>query len=495
MPPIVGAHTEIGGRSLPSAEPVLIVAILLFVAVLAGKVSGRFGVPALLLFLVIGMVAGSDGPGGIEFDDAGVASSIGAVALAYILFSGGLDTRWSTIRPVLVPGLVLATVGTLITALVSGIAIWLLFDTSLTTGLLLGAIVSSTDAAAVFSVLRSRGVNLRGRIRPLLELESGSNDPMAVFLTVVLTTVATDPTTSVGDLLWLFVRQMTVGAVFGVVMAWAAAWLINHIRLDYEGLYPVLTVAIVAFIFALTSWAGGSGFLAVYLAGLTVGQRRLVHKRSLMRFHDGIGWLMQIAMFLILGLLVFPSQLPAVVLPGLGLTAVLIFVARPISVFSTLRGSWTTRERVFVSWVGLRGAVPIVLATFPLAAGVEQADVIFNAVFFVVLVSVLLQGTTIPFAARRLGVESDEPPGPHREEIISGGGSQRSLSVVTIGAGSWAAGRQVVEVDLPNGSWLTLLTRNDEVMVPQGPTVLEAGDVLTVLASRAELAKIRSMFT
>ena len=479
---------------MPPVEPVLVVAILLLVAVLAGKVSGRFGIPALLLFLVLGMLAGSDGPGGIEFDDAESASAIGAVALAYILFSGGLDTRWNAVRPVLAPGVVMATIGTLVTALVTGVAASLLFDTSLVLGLLMGAIVSSTDAAAVFSVLRSRGVNLRGRLRPLLELESASNDPMAVFLTIALTTLVTEPGASAVDLLWLFVRQMTLGTIFGVVLARGAGWLINRIRLEYEGLYPVLTLAIVIMIYSVTAWVGGSGFLAVYLAGLTLAQGRLVHKRSLMRFHDGIGWLMQISMFLILGLLVFPSQLAAVVVPGLGLTLVLMLIARPIAVFASLRPSrWSLRERAFVSWVGLRGAVPIILATFPLAEGVEGADLIFDAVFFVVLISVVFQGTTIPLFARRLDVESDEPRDPDREVIVGGGATGRRLYDVTVSAGSWVEGRQVVEIALPPGVWLTLLTRRDEVIVPQGPTVLEPGDVLTVLANQSELVEIERM--
>lgn len=479
---------------MPPIEPVLAIAILLLVAVLAGKVSGRFGIPALLLFLAIGMLAGSDGPGGIEFEDAGVASSIGAVALAYILFSGGLDTRWSAVRPVLGPGVLMATAGTLITAVVAGVGAWLLFGTSLTVGLLMGAIVSSTDAAAVFSVLRSRGVSLKGRLRPLLEFESASNDPMAVFLTIGLTTLVTQPDVSIGDLIWLFVSQMTLGALFGVVLAAVAAWVINHIRLEYEGLYPVLTIAVVIFIYSLTAWVGGSGFLAVYLAGLMMGQRRLVHKRSLMRFHDGVAWLMQIVMFLFLGLLVFPSELPAVILPGLGLTAILMFVARPLAVFSTLRPSrWSRSERTFVSWVGLRGAVPIVLATFPLAEGVGRADVIFDAVFFVVLVSVLFQGTTFPAAARRLGVDSEETPPPDQEVVVGGGATERGLSEIPVKPGAWVVGRQVVEIDLPGDAWLTLMTRNDEVIVPQGPTVLNAGDVLTVLASESETTEIRRL--
>jgi cell volume regulation protein A len=311
---------------------------------------------------------------------------------------------------------------------------------------------------------------------------------MAVFLTIGLTTLVTE-TASVADLAWLFVAQVTIGSVLGIVLAIGAVWLINHIRLEYEGLYPVLTLAFVIGVYSVTAWLGGSGFLAVYLAGLTMARRRLIHKRSLMRFHDGIGWLMQIAMFLILGLLVFPSELPEVILPGLGLTAVLMLVARPLAVFSSLRPrDWSVRERVFVSWVGLRGAVPIILATFPLAEGVEGASLIFDAVFFVVLVSVALQGTTIPSVARRLGVESDEPPRPERELIVGGGATGRRLHEVGVAAGSWIDGRQVVEVDLPTGMWLTLLIRDDELIVPQGPTVIDPGDVLTVLASEDELA-------
>jgi cell volume regulation protein A len=480
---------------MPPAEPLLVVAALLLVAVLAGKISGRFGIPALVLFLAIGMLAGSDGPGGIDFTDANLASSIGAVALAYILFSGGLDTRWSAVRPVLTPGIVLATLGTLITAFVAGVGAAIVFGAPLRMGLLMGAIVSSTDAAAVFAVLRSRGVGLKGRLRPLLEFESGSNDPMAVFLTIGLTTLVTEPDTSAWDLVWLFVRQLTLGTAFGLVMAWGAIWLINHIRLEHEGLYPVLTLATVIAIYSVTASLGGSGFLAVYLAGLTMSRRRLVHKRSLTRFHDGIGWLMQIAMFLILGLLVFPSDLPSVALPGLGLAATLILVARPLAVFLTLRPSrWTVNERTFVSWVGLRGAVPIILATFPLAAGVEGADIIFDAVFFVVLISVLLQGTTIPTVARILKVESDRTVQPDRDRIVGSGATGRTLQELEVHGESWIAGRQIVELDLPEGVWLTLLVRDGDVISPQGPTILDEGDVLTVLASPAELRELAEMF-
>lgn len=480
---------------MPPIEPLLVVSVLLFSAILAGKLSGRSGIPALLLFLVIGMLAGSEGPGGIAFNDSEIASAIGSLALALILFAGGLDTKWSSVRPVLIPGLTLATVGTIITALIAGVAAALIFDLPLALGLLVGSIISSTDAAAVFSVLRFKGVNLRGGLRPLLELESGSNDPMAVFLTIGFTTLVTTPDASVAELVLFLGMQIVVGTVFGIALGMGAAWLINFIRLEYEGLYPVLTLTIALLVFSLTSYAGGSGFLAVYLAGITLSRKRLVHKRSLTRFHDGVGWLMQITMFLLLGLLVFPSQVVRVIVPGVMLSAALMLVARPVAVWLCLRGkTWSTRERSLVSWVGLRGAVPIILGTFPLAAGVERANLIFNVVFFVVLLSVALQGTTIAPVAKWLGLQAgQEGDFVDREKIVGGGSTGRALHEISIPNTSWVVRRQVVELDLPPGVWLVLLTRADEVLVPQGPTRFQEGDTITVLANRDELRRVQAI--
>ncbi|MFN2486758.1 MAG: potassium/proton antiporter, partial [Acidimicrobiia bacterium] len=355
---------------METVAPLFVVALLLLAGVLAGKVSGRFGIPALLLFLVIGMLAGSEGPGGIEFVDAELTTQVGSVALAFILFSGGLDTRWNLVRPVLWPGLSLATIGIIVTATIAGIAASVIFDFPILIGLLVGVIVSPTDAAAVFSVLRARSIGLRRGLRPFLEFESASNDPMAVILTIGITELIASPEVSAASLALLVVRQFALGAALGLLLAHGAIWLTNKLRLEYQGLYPVLTVAVVV---------GGSGFLAVYLAGLTMARHRLVHKRSIGRFHDGIGWLMQIAMFLMLGLLVFPSELPTVALPGFGLALVLIFVARPLAVLISLMGfHFTWKDRILLAWVGLRGAVPVVLATFPLAAGVAGADTIFR---------------------------------------------------------------------------------------------------------------------
>lgn len=478
---------------MPSFEPVLIAATLLLVAVLAGKLSGRFGVPALLVFLAVGMFAGSDGVLGIEFTDAPLTATVGSIALALILFSGGLDTRWQAVRPVVGAGVALATGGTLITALVTGLGAILIFDFPPLYGLLIGAIVSSTDAAAVFSVLRSRGIALKGGLRPLLELESASNDPMAVFLTIGLTELIVAEIGGL-SLVTLFLRQMVFGAVIGIALAQAAVWLLNRIRLEYEGLYPVLTLAIVLLIYSATTVVEGSGFLAVYLAGVTMSRHRLIHKRSLARFHDGVGWLMQITMFLVLGLLVFPSQLPAVAAPGFALALVLMLAARPLAVFLALAfASFGWREKLFISWVGLRGAVPIVLATFPLAAGVPLAADIFNIVFFVVLLSVALQGTTISRVARWLRVTDVAAP-PDRPELVTGGSEKRKITEVTVPPSSWVDGRRVVELDLPHGMWLSLIARGEEFLVPQGPTVLRSGDRLTILASAQEKEQLETLF-
>ena len=481
---------------MPEAEPLLAAAaVLVLIGVLASKVSTHLGVPALLLFLGVGMLAGSDGLGGIHFEDFELAQSLGIVALAFILFAGGMSTSWAEARPVLAPGVALATVGVVVTALVAGgIAAWAL-ELSATTGFLLGAIISSTDAAAVFSVLRSRNVSLRGQVRPLLELESGSNDPMAVFLTVGFLELLTDPDRSVLSLLPLFAQQMAVGATFGYLFARGTVLAINRLRLGYEGLYPVVTLAVVVLTYGVTALLGGSGFLAVYVAGIVMGNREFLHKKSLMRFHDAIAWLSQISMFLVLGLLVFPSQLPAVAGRALLVAAALVFVARPLAVLIALAPtSLSVRARAMVSWVGLRGAVPIILATFPLAADVDEAETIFNAVFFIVLTSVLLQGTTIPLIARWLGVDAPIPARPlYPLEAVSSTDGSTSLNEITIPADSPVAGRQLVEIGLPAGALLVLISRDGQFVVPQGATVLLSGDATLVLADPDDLARVRGI--
>ncbi|VCU53079.1 K(+)/H(+) antiporter NhaP [Thermus thermophilus] len=383
--------------------------VLLLLSILLNRVSERFGIPPLLLFLVLGMLAGSDGPGGIYFDDTRLAQGLGVMALAFILFAGGLDTVWSQIRPVFWPGLVLATLGVILTAWLVGIFASLVLGFPPPLGFLLGAIVSSTDAAAVFSVLRARGVRLRERLKALLELESGTNDPMAVLLTVGLTAFhlgAGQP----GDLVWIGVKQLGLGLALGYLLGRATAWAWNRFGFQYRGLRLLLSFALVLFTYGFTAVLGGSGFAAVYLAGLVVGSVSLKHKDELLLFHDGVAWIMQTVMFLVLGLLVFPSQLPGVVLQGTLVALFLMFVARPLAVaLCLLPFRWSWREVLLVGWVGLRGAVPIVLATYPLLAGVPGANTLFNLVFFVVLLSVALQGPTLGLLAHWLGLEEKRP--------------------------------------------------------------------------------------
>jgi potassium/hydrogen antiporter len=390
-------------------EWLLVSSVLLLLSILAWKISNRLGIPALLLFLGIGMLAGSDGPGGIYFDNALVAQSVGVIALAFILFAGGLDTEWKVVRPALGGALALSTIGVLLTAAIVGVFSVFLLRVSFLEGLLLGAIISATDAAAVFSVLGARNLNLSGKLIPLLELESGTNDPMAVFLTIGITNLLANPHESVFTLLLLFVQQMGIGAIFGLLLGLMAIYLIGRFNLEEAALYPVLTIAIVLLTYGLTATLGGSGFLAVYIVGVLLGNSSVQRVNRLSRFHDSLAWLMQITMFLILGLLVFPSHFPAVFVSGLLITVIAIFIARPASVLITLLFvKMSVREKLFVSWVGLRGAVPIVLATFPFLAGLPRASFVFDLVFFVVFASVLLQGATVPFAARWLGVITPE---------------------------------------------------------------------------------------
>ncbi|HOG84709.1 MAG TPA: potassium/proton antiporter [Deltaproteobacteria bacterium] len=471
---------------------VIIIAVLLLLSIVASKVSDRFGIPALLVFLVLGMLAGSEGLGGIYFDDPSLAQAIGVVALSLILFSGGLSTQWQSVRPIFAWGFILATLGVCVTALVVGLFSVMVFDFTIMEGLLLGAIVSSTDAAAVFSILRSKGISLRGQLKPLLEFESGSNDPMAVFLTIGMIQVLTQPESSLWDMVRLFALQMSIGLAAGYVMARVTLYLVNRLKLGYEGLYPVLTLSLALLTYGLSDKLGGNGFLAVYITGIIAGNSKFIHKRSLLQFHDGLAWLMQITMFLTLGLLVFPSHLLPVMGLSLLIAVCLILVARPAGVFlSLLPSPFSFREKAFISWVGLRGAVPIILATFPFLAGILQADLLFNVVFFVVLTSVLLQGTTIQYLARWLRVDAPL----HQERVYPiefnpDSGFKSELNELIIPAGSQVVGKKLFELKLPPECLIVLIVRGNEYVLPSGQTFLNDGDALLVLADRDVFGKV-----
>ncbi|MFN4037928.1 MAG: potassium/proton antiporter [Erythrobacter sp.] len=395
---------------LDTESILLLIGVLLLTTVLAGSLSSRFGLPALIGFLGLGMLAGVEGPGGIFFSDFSVAQSVGTAALIFILFSGGLDTAWQDVRRVAAPALMLATFGVFISAgIVAGLAI-LLIGASPLEAALLGAIIASTDAAAVFAILRSTGLDLHGDVPALIEVESGSNDPMAIFLVGAVLLFIAAPDASPLALVPEFAVQMVMGAVVGISVGYAMPWLLKRGGYRQGGLAFVISIATALIAFGLAQILSGNGFLAAYLAGLVAGNQSYAAKRTVSTFQDGMAWLAQVAMFLTLGLLVTPSELGPVILPGVVMTVVLMFVARPISVFLCLapfrRFGW--RSKLFVSWAGLRGAVPIVLATFPIVAGVPGAFTIFNIVFFVVLLSSLIQGPTIKWAATALKIAEHE---------------------------------------------------------------------------------------
>ncbi|BDP40660.1 K+/H+ antiporter [Deinococcus aetherius] len=470
----------------------LVAGVLLLASLIVSRLGGRLGIPGLLLFLGVGMLAGSDGLG-IQFYDYRLAQVLGTVALCFILFQGGLDTNWRLVRPVVRRGLSLATLGVLLTAGVMAAFAHFAFGFPWLSAWLLGAIVSSTDASAVFSVLKERNLGLKGDIDPLLEFESGVNDPMAVFLTIGIIELIASPGAGVLDIVPLFLRQMVLGALLGVVLGRAALWVLNRLLLQFEGLYSVLSLALALTIFSGAAVVGGSGFLAVYIAGVILGNSDFIHKRSLISFHDGLAWLMQVAMFLTLGLLVNPRELLPTAGLALACALVLVFVARPVSVYLSLaRARMPLNEKTMVAWVGLRGAVPIVLATFPLLAGVPQAQTLFNIVFFIVLTSVLLQGTTLTLVARWLGVRETLPArAAYPITYTPTGHNKNEMVEVEVRAGSDADGARIVDLHLPPGALVILIHRAGEFLIPKGATELLAGDSVLVLAGEAELREVR----
>jgi cell volume regulation protein A len=475
----------------------LIGALLIILSIVIARLSDNVGVPSLILFLAIGILAGSEGPGGIHFDDPDLARSVGIIALIFILFAGGLDTNWSDVRGVAWPAASLATLGVFLTASFVGFLISYALGFSLLTGLLIGSVISSTDAAAVFSVLRSKNVSLRGRVKPLLELESGSNDPMAVFLTVGLIEVYQSTDTTFLDLIPQFVLQMGLGALFGLGFGRVMILFLNRLKSYYEGLYPVFALAFACLVYASTSLVGGSGFLAVYVAGLVAGNGDFIQKKSLLRFFDGLAWLSQITMFLTLGLLVFPSRILPVAGVGVLVSLFLMFVARPLSVFVSLSvARLTWREKAFVSWVGLRGAVPIILATFPLLAKLPDAEFVFNVVFFIVSTSALLQGWSMPLAARILKVDSPLATKKNYPlEFAPPEGSDTELVDLIVPYHSDTVGRSIVELSMPHDSLIVLISRNEEFIVPSGGTTIEGGDTILVLVNKSSLPTVRTIFS
>lgn len=481
---------------LSPGELILFAGFLIMASVFAGLISSRVGAPLLLVFLGLGMLVGEDGPGGVQFNDYGAAYLIASLTLAIILFDGGLRTEFSAVRVSWAPAAVLATFGVAITAAITGIVASLAMGVGWLEGLLVGSIVGSTDAAAVFLLLHQKGLELRRRLSATLEVESGANDPMAIFLTVTVVQLIEASTSEPSWLvLELFVKQMAIGAAAGLAGGFGLAWLIN--RLDLEsGLYPVFAVAAALFVFGATDVAGGSGFLAVYVAGIVAGNRRMRASQLIRRFHDGIAWLAQIVMFLMLGLLVTPSSLPAQMTAGVIVALALVFIARPIAVALCIAPfRFPRQEQAFIAWVGLRGAVPLFLAIIPIVSGTPNAVAYFNVAFIIVIVSLVLQGWTIPWVARRLGV--DVPPGPAgagRIEFDFMREFDRDLVGYRIEAGSPATHRGFPDLPLPERVRVVAVVREGALVNRATLDRLRAGDYVLLLTPPDRAARLDRLF-
>jgi cell volume regulation protein A len=477
-------------------EGLLLLAVggILAASIVIALGAARTGLPVLVLFLGLGMLLGSDGPGGIDFDNAELARRVGTVGLGLILYEGGLQTSWRRLREVAVPAALLSTIGVVVSTLVAGAAAYFLFSLSWLEAILIGAVVASTDAAAVFATLRF--THIRRRLARTLEAESGGNDPMAIALTLGLIAWIEHPDSyGIDDLVLLVIRQIGLGLIVGVALGLVATWVFARIPGSIGAFAPVASVAAAALAFGAADSIGGSGFLAVYLVGLAVGSTPSRYRRQLVAFHEGIAFVSQVTLFVVLGLLVFPHELPHVALRGFALAFLLMLVARPAAVWaSTSISQFTNRERLLLGWAGLRGAVPIVLATFALSSKVPHKETIFNAVFFVVVVSTIVQGTTLERVARSLGLVSPAPPVPEAPLEV-GPMSQLDLVEFAVAADHAVNGSAVRQLGLPRNALIAVVHRNDEALPPRGSTILRAGDRLFVLVPRKNRADLEDVFS
>lgn len=482
-----------------TAENILLIgSILLFVSIIVGKTGYRFGVPALLLFLVVGMLFGSDGLG-LQFHNAKEAQFIGMVALSVILFSGGMDTKFSEIKPILIPGIMLSTVGVLLTAIFTGLFIWWISGMSwsniylpLTTSLLLASAMSSTDSASVFAILRSQKMNLKNHLRPMLELESGSNDPMAYMLTIVLIQFIQSGGMGIAGIFGSFVMQFVAGAAAGYLLGKLAILMLNRLNIDNQALYPILLLSFIFFTFSITDLLKGNGYLAVYIAGIMVGNNKIMYRKEIYTFMDGLTWLFQIIMFLCLGLLVNPHELLDIALVATLIGVFMILVSRPLSIFLCLLPfgkKITHRSRLFISWVGLRGAVPIIFATYPVVAQVPGADVMFNIVFFITIVSLIVQGTTVSSAARLLKLSTPLEKTGNEFGVELPEEIDTDLRDMTVTTEMLEEGDTLKDITLPNGALVMIVKRGTEFLIPNGSLKLRLGDKLLLISEKSDKAE------
>lgn len=463
---------------------IFIISILIFLSTVFSKVMYKIGIPTLILFLGIGMIAGCDGVGKIYFDDPHIAQFVGTIALNFILFYGGLETKYSQIKPVLKSASLLATVGVFLTAILTGIFIFYISDFTILESILIGSIVSSTDAASVFSILRSKDLNLKGDLAPLLELESGSNDPMACILTILFLDLITSPNSNIISYVFMLINQLVIGCLLGYLLGKLSVKILNKINLDIEGLYPILTIALAFLIFSLSEYVGGNGFLSIYIAAIIIGNSNIISKNTIIRFYDGCSWLMQIILFVTLGLLVFPKRILNILPIGTLIAVGMILLIRPIVVFLLLcKSKYSTKEKLFISFVGLRGGAPIVFATYPLIAGLNIASDIFNIVFYICVFSILIQGTFLPILAKKLHLTED-----HKEnyflhyKYLEDNNIKNKLFEITIKKESNICGMKILDLNIPQNVLIILIERTNQYIIPKGDTTIKSGDKLILIS-------------
>jgi len=470
---------------------IFFIAFLLLIGVLTAKFSTRSGLPSLVLFIILGMILSKF----YYYDNAYLTQLFGTIALIVILFEGGMQTKWSNMRPVIVPSVSLATMGVVLTAVFVGVAAKYILDVSWLEGMLFGSIVGSTDAAATFSVLASKPISKK--MTSLLEAESGLNDPMAIFLTISMVQLIQIQEINLFKQVFSFVWQMGFGLFIGLLVGKIAIWSINRINLDSSGLYPVFALSFAVLSFSVSALLNGSGLLAVYVTAVLIGNADINYGLSINRFNEGFVWIMHILMFVLLGLLVFPERLLNIAWQAMIICLILMFVARPVAVFlTTIFMKFTVQEKLLMSWAGLKGAVPIVLATYPLLAGMPNGQLFFEAVFFVVLTSTLIQGATITTVAGWLGLAKDpKPVSPHSLELVSLEKTNKRIIQVRLDGNTLLAGKRLSKLNLPSECLISVIIRGNRVITPRGSTTLEVGDILYVLTHKKNQEEIMARLT
>lgn len=460
----------------------IICGLVLLISITSTKILYKFGVPILLIFIILGMIFGSDGIVGIYFNDYQLTNKISTVALIFIMFFGGFGTNWSMAKPVAIPSILLSTLGVIFTAGLTGLFCFLVFKTTLLEGLLIGSIVGSTDAASVFAILRSQRLNLKGSIASMLELESGSNDPCAYMLTTIILVIMSNG--SNGNIVLMVLNQILAGVIVAVVLAKLSVYLLRHLKFEIEGFYPIFMTAIAVLSYSLSEYFGGNGYLCVYIAGIIIGNAKIPHKKSIFQFLDGVSWLMQIILFFLLGLLAFPSKIPLVIGKGVLISIFMIFVARPVAIFSILY--WfkiPIKQQIFIAWVGIRGAASIVFAIFAETYGVSTNNDIFHIIFFIALFSVAVQGTITPKLAKKLDLIDNEESvlktfNDYKEE------KSTSLIEFTIDAHNIIANKTIMDANIPEDILVVMIKRDGDVFVPNGSTEVLPGDILVLSGNK-----------